>query len=349
MTALYNGDLSKVNTIELMFERRKIMRFIFLFTAIGFSLAYASVLRADDIYVNKDLGDDKNNGKPTTDATANSGPVRTIRRALQIAQRGDRIYIEKTLTPYYECLTLQGTRNSGTDYLPFMILSNGATLDGTSNIDPRNWRHVNGNVFRFMPALKSFQQLYLDGKPLKRVHGENRSVIPQLDPEQWALAGGWVYFCTDTNRIPTQYDLRFCKHQTGITLYEVNNVVIDGLIIQGFQLDGLNAHDAVSKTEVRNCKLRGNGRSGLSAGGASRIEINTSVIGANGEAQIRSEGHCRLGIRDCRLLESENSGPAFLQDGGHISVDGKEYSAALPARQPSPEASSVSLNLVLVR
>ena len=279
--------------------------------------------------VNNVSGDDKFNGRMTTDATANSGPVRTISRALRLARRGDRIFVQKTERPYSESITLQGSRNSGTDVMPFAIISDGAVLDGTLAMPLGSWEHVRGSVFRFMPRLKSFQQLYLDGKPLPRIPVENRFEVPLLQAGEWALANGWIYFCTDGNRIPDQYDLRYCGYQTGVTLYEVHNVVIDGLVVQGFQLDGVNAHDGVSRTEIRNCKLRGNGRSGLSVGGASRLQLRASVVGANGNSQLRSEGYCALSVFDCRLLESDTTGPAIDHQGGKISLDGQEYRQAV--------------------
>lgn len=314
------------------------MRFVFLLATVLIAAECTSTaLLADDIYVNNVSGDDKFNGRPVTDSTANAGPVRTIGRALQLAQRGDRIIVQKTDQPYHESITVQGGRHSGTTYSPFSILSDGAILDGTSEISPEAWEHHSGNVFRFSPELKSYQQLYLDGKPADRIPSTVASLVPDLEEGQWALVDGRIYFCTAGGRVPSQYNLRYCKHQTGITLYEVNNVRIDGLVVQGFQLDGVNAHEAVENSVVSNCRLRGNGRSGLSIGGAARIRLDSSVVGANGGAQVRSEGYCSLDIRDCRLLESENTGPAIEQDGGRILVDGRAYrkaTVALNDRRP---------------
>jgi len=309
------------------------MQFVKLLSAICLAAAVCSTnALADDIYVNNASGDDKFNGKPLTDSSANAGPVRTIKRALELAVRGDRIFIQKTAEPYRESLTIQGVKHSGTDYQPFRIVSDGAILDGTSSINPRSWEHYSGNIFRFMPELKSHQQLYLNGKPADRVIPQANNYVPDLEAEQWALVDGWVYFCSDQQKLPTEYDLRYCKHQTGITLYEVHDVSIEGLTIQGFQLDGVNAHEAVENAAIRHCKIRGNGRSGLSVGGASRVTIATTLLGANGAAQVRSEGYCILDIKDCRLLESPNTGPAMDQQGGRIKVDGRDFQAALTGR-----------------
>ena len=38
--------------------------------------------------------------------------------------------------------------------------------------------------------------------------------------------------------------------QVGVTLYEVRHVIVRDLVIQGFQLDGVNAHDGVRETTL---------------------------------------------------------------------------------------------------
>ena len=334
MTALYNGGLTRVCNIDKMIERQKTMRFVLWFLPVLAGVAMylpsaSNQVLADDIYVNNVVGSDENNGSPATGSAPNAGPVRTIGRALRLAQSGDRVIIQKTDLPYYESLTLQGVRHSGTASRPFSIISDGAILDGTVDARTATWEHFRGNVFQFLPELKSFQQLYLDGRPADRVAPTQPGIVPDLEPGQWSLVNGRVFFCVDDNRVPAQYDLRYCRHQTGITLYEVRNVVIQGLIVQGFQLDAVNAHEAVSDTIITFCNLRGNGRSGMSAGGTSSVRLDATVVGANGDCQVRCEGLATFGIQDCRLLESDDSGPPIKQDGGQIFIDGQPWSESM--------------------
>ena len=327
---------SKVYITEFMFTRLKNMRFLIIAAAIGMIVVWSSGSAvAEDIFVNNVSGNDESNGNPITDPGANSGPVKTIARALQLVQQGDRVVIQNTGQPYRECITIQGTRHSGTQYQAFTIVSDGATLDGTAAVNPRSWERYAGDIYRFMPELKSHQQLYMDGKPADRVWSELDAYLPDLEVNQWALVDGWIYFRADKDRLPTEYDLRYCKHQTGITLYEVNHVVIEGLVVQGFQLDGINAHEDVRNSGVRNCKIRGNGRSGLSVGGASRFRKDDSLVGSNGSSQIRTEGYCSLKIQDCRLLESERTGPAIDRKGGRILIDGNEFVVAMAKLKPN--------------
>ena len=47
--------------------------------------------------------------------------------------------------------------------------------------------------------------------------------------------------------------------QVGVTLYEVRHVIVRDLVIQGFQLDGVNAHDGVRETTLSALNCRGKG------------------------------------------------------------------------------------------
>jgi hypothetical protein len=286
-------------------------------------VSLASALAADDIYVNNVSGDDQFNGLPAAAGSALSGPVRTITRALELAGPGDRIVVERTDVPYRESLSIQGGRHSGTTIQPFRIVSNGAILDGTGPIPGDGWEHVEGQVFRYQPDLKSHQQLYLNGRPLERVAAPVPGYLPELRPLQWALVDGWIYFCTEDETAPTQYELFCSVCQTGVTLYQVEQLILSGFVIQGFQLDGVNAHDGVKGAVITGCQLRGNGRSGLSAGGASEIKIDQSIVGSNAIAQVRTEGLARVWVENCRLLESASTGPGFLRTSGQIMVDGE--------------------------
>ncbi len=297
----------------------RLVQCVFVVWLAGFAIP--GPCRADDLHVNNVSGDDRFNGRPRALGSENAGAVRSITRALQLVKPGDRVIVEKTDIPYREEISVQGWRLSGNDRLPFQIISNGAILDGTAPVPVGGWEYVGRNVFRFQPELKSHQQLYLNDRPAERITAARSGELPDFQPLQWALRDGWIYFCVERGKSPSSYSLSCCVLQTGITLYEVERVVIAGLVIQGFQLDGVNAHDGVSGAVISRCKLRGNGRSGLSAGGTSRIKVEQSLLGSNVRAQVRSEGLAEIVVEDCRLLESKQTGPGFLQSSGRIQVD----------------------------
>ena len=171
-------------------------------------------------------------------------------------------------------------------------------------------------MFRFAPTRTSFQVLYLDGKPAERRKISQRDEIEQLKPRQWCLFERHVYFGVEEGQLPQTYPLAYASLPVGITLYEVHDVVIRDLVVQGFQLDGVNAHDGVYQAVLSGLNCRGNGRSGISIGGASRVVLEACLVGNNGEAQVRTEGASHAQIIDCDLLD--NTAPKIVTDGGNV-------------------------------
>lgn len=294
------------------------MRFGFVLIAACLVLGPAGFAR--DLYVNNEAGSDLNDGLERTAAMANRGPFRTIAQALRRARAGDRIYLENTGTPYRESVTLQAARHSGVEREPFMIIGNRAILDGSMAVPPEAWEHFRDDIYRFRSENKHFKVLYLGPKPDRRsLVGDSRSRVLALEPLEWTLADGYVYFRTEDRRLPGSYELTHTVLPVGITLYEVQNVVIQDLTIQGFHLDGVSAHDGARRVDLVGLICRGNGRSGISVGGASRVRIEGCLVGDNGEAQLRTEGFSRTTILNSDLIGQPHA-PALHRVGGEVSV-----------------------------
>jgi hypothetical protein len=200
---------------------------------------------------------------------------------------------------------------------PFEIVGNGATLEGAAPVPAQAWQHVVGDIYRFPPPRKSYQLLFLAGRPAERVVADPQSAeLPELKPMQWCLFERQVYFRTEPGRVPASYALSYTSHPVGITLYEVRNVIVRDLTIQGFQLDGVNAHDSVFDASLIGLTCRGNARSGVSIGGASQVLLDGCLLGNNGTAQLRTEGQSHTVIQGCNLLD--NTAPPIVNDGGEI-------------------------------
>ena len=277
---------------------------------------------AGDIYVNNTAGDDRNNGQLEQSVVGQEGPLRTITQALKIARRGDRLILAKTDESYRESITLFGNKNSGSLLYPFVIAGNGATLDGSVLVADEAWENFRGDVFRFRLQRTGFAMLYRNDRPLtrKQTTGDLNKPLG-LAPLEWALIQDWIYFRVESNTTPQSYQLTHAGEDVGITLYRVHNVQIFDLTVQGFRLDGINAHDLVTGARVEGVTCRGNGRSGVSVGGSSRLQLNSSLVGNNGHAQIRLEGHSQLRVESCDLID--NTAPNFRFDGGRLFIDGK--------------------------
>lgn len=290
----------------------------------------ASSARGGDIFVNNVSGDDLNTGRTDSASEGLDGPTSTIAKALRIARKGDRIILANTGVPYKESISLQGGENSGWDFKPFILQGNGAVLDGTVPISIDSWKFVQGDIYCFAPTYKQYQQLYLDGKPAKRIALESRDELDKLEPMTWDLIDGMIFFRSENGVDPGNYRLTYTGQRTGITLYEVRNVQIVDLTVQGFQLDGINAHSNCYNTELVSVTSRGNGRSGVSVGGASKVKISRSLLGDNATVQLRGEGFSKTSVIDSTLLES--TAPATYQKDARIEIDGKEINEA-PAAQ----------------
>jgi len=308
--------------------------------AVSLLLALAPVTgAAKDIHVNNVDGDDSFAGRHDRNLSDQGGPVRTIARALQLASQGDRIILANTGRPYRESITLTGSRHSGYSFRPFVIEGNGAILDGSAPVAAEAWDHYRGHVYRFRPPGLGHQQLFLDDRPLARVAADRRfDRPPELDPLTWCLYDGHVYFAVEpeTLKLPKDYALSYAYLRTAITLFHVEGVGIVDLTVQGFQLDGINAFNSARDVTLAGLTCRGNGRSGITVGGASRVTIDACLLGDNGSAQLLTLPCSETAIRNTVLLS--NAAPGWVDRGGRVYVDGRRVEGGL--EELAPEAAA---------
>lgn len=300
----------------------KICQAIVAAIALGATIIPAS---GRDIYVNNVTGSDTNRGRQD-DPRSSDGPVRTLDRALRLVRRGDRVIMAKTDAPYREMISVCDVEQRGYPDLPLVIQGNGATLDGTVTAAPGAWRYERGNIFSFRPRRLAYQQLFQNEQPLRRIRGTDfTELVPPLAPLQWALLSDRIAFGVEEGRLPEDYGLRHAGLQTGITLYNTEFVRIENLVIQGFQQDGINAHELVRHCELVGVECRANGRSGISVGGVSRVEIKKSNCYDNGSAQLRVEGQGRVTANGSDFDQQDTDVPWLDLRGGRATVDGVEY------------------------
>lgn len=284
-----------------------------------------------DIYVNNLGGDDTFSGRQSESMADLSGPVRSIAKALRLAQQGDRIVLENTGQAYRESVSLVGSRHSGYSFQRFVIAGNGAILDGSAPVPAEAWEHYQGLVYRFRPPQLAHQQLFLNEKPIARVAvSGSAGEPPELEPLQWCLHGGYIYFRVEKMKLPEDYPLTYTHKQVGITLFHVRHVSIIDLTVQGFQLDGINAYNSAREVYIGRVTCRGNARSGIAIGGASLVEIEDCLIGDNGRAQLLSLPWSETHVRNCELLS--NTAPAVVDQGGRVYIDGKRNEGGSDAR-----------------
>jgi len=281
---------------------------------------WCAVAVGETIYVDNVLGQDRANGL-AAEVSADTGPVRSLATAMRLAGHSARIELANTGVPYREMISLSLPQHSGSPNRPFIINGNGAVLDGTVVADYGAWRHVEGAVFAMRPRRLAYQQLFEDGKPLKRAHVYSIHQASALQPLEWALVNEHLLFNADKDKLPEGYELRHAGLQTGITLYQVRHVRIENLIVQGFQQDGINAHELVKQCELVDVECRANGRSGLSVGGVSNVTAVRSNFYDNGRTQVRTECLATVNLVDCDV--DDEPVPAYEAEGRKLTVDGK--------------------------
>ena len=134
--------------------------------------------------------------------------------------------------------------------------------------------------------------------------------------------GGYLYFCVEPTKLPEDYRLSYSALDTAITLLAVSKVAVSDLSIQGFRLDGINAANAAHDVAVSRVICRGNGRSGITVGGASLVDLDSVSAGDNGLAQVLALPWSEIHLENCRLLS--NTAPGLVDRGGKVYVDGKQ-------------------------
>ena len=283
----------------------------------------ASPVRAVTFYVNNLSGNDGYSGRAAQLGGLRIGPVRTINRALRLARRGDRIELANTGQPYRESITFFGRRNSGIDGHPFVFEGNGAIVEGADPVPHTAWRPYSNYILSFRPPGLTYQQLFRDARPLTRRPVTNAAKgLPELKPLEWALHGSRMYLRVEEDKIPRDYVLTYAARRTGITVLNVEHLVIKDLTVQGFQIDGVSFHTGNRHCTLLDVTARGNGRSGIRVGAASRVTINRGIIGSNGAAQVRTERGAFLNLFNSDLFE--DGGRRWDDRGGQLIINGKD-------------------------
>lgn len=256
---------------------------------------------ARDIFVDNLAGDDRNNGSQPVAGAVGAGPVRSITRALWIAHAGDRVVLTKNDEPYREMVCLIGPRNSGFEDSPFVIEGNGAVIDGSAMINSEDWDHAFGEIFKVRFRYMANPMLFEGDKLLPRIKIASAKDLSKLQVGEWASFGGKVYFRPASDRSLLTYPLAGASMASGITLFQVDQVQIRNLTVQGFRIDGIAAPDAAENVLLEKIVSRANGRSGLSTGGASKVIAAESQMIENGVTPVRMEGLCKLKLANCLL------------------------------------------------
>ncbi len=259
------------------------------------SLLFLTSLRAEAkvIYVDNVSGADRADGlseRPTNDI---SGPVHSIRRAMQIVLPGDILNIANTGVPYFESISITGKRLSGTLDQPLRIVGNGAILSGARAIPDGGWQKAGDDLWKVTPYRKGHYVLICEGKELTEARPETGTQwreLPPLEVDQWCSFKGQIYYRSAEREEPLDKPFGIAVEECGISIYGAQEVAIEDLTIQHFRLDGVSVPNLAKKIELRNVKLIQNGRAGLRVGGTAVVTMRAGTIEKNGRHSVLLQG-----------------------------------------------------------
>lgn len=257
-----------------------------LLAILFFATTACSTLHADTIYVDSLRGDDAFDGRTADIVDDGRGPVRTIRRGVQLLVQGGTLSIANNGAPYYESIALSGEKHSGVEFAPLTIIGNGAVLNGSRAIPAAGWKLVGEKLWKLKPHRKGHYLLILDNAALLPVKLNEMKSLNDLGDREWAVSGGSIYFRTKGIEEPSDLDLRLAVRTVGISLYAVHDVVIRGLTLRHFRLDGVNANDHVVNVLLEDVKAEENGRAGVSIHGTSFLQLVKPTVRGNHEHSV---------------------------------------------------------------
>jgi hypothetical protein len=236
-------------------------------------------LRAGTIFVDNRAGRDVFDGKSAEPVNAFTGPVRSLRRALVLAGRGDTIVLKKNDLPYDGSLLLNGGRHSGFPNAEFTIIGNGAVIDGSQPILPNSWKPAGDHLWTITPWRKGHYLLLLHGAPVPELTVGRSGAGPAKLPEgHWCAWRGSIYYRAAKGAPPRDLPFRAAAATVGVSLYAVENVRIRDLTLRHFRLDGVNAHDLCHNVVLENVTATQNGRAGLAVGGSSEVILQQGAM-----------------------------------------------------------------------
>ena len=217
--------------------------------------------------------------------------------------------------------------------MPFILDGNGATLDGSAAIPAEGWTHFRDNIFRFRPKTLIQPVLFLNGRAIPPLPLPPATAYPpRLKPLEWCAIEGAIYFAVEASRLPPDYKLSYAELPTGITLYQVDQVVIRNLTIRGFQADGVAAAVGARNVVLDNVTCTANGQSGVCVRGGAQVEIESCKLAGNGQSQLLT-----LPNSETHLLASElanDTARGWVDQGGRVYLGSKRIEGGRKAIRP---------------
>lgn len=261
----------------------------------------ATPAHARRVYVNNQAGNDQFDGLAESRQDGAVGPVRSLKRALQVARFGDTLVIENTGVDYRGSLTLTGRKHSGFASVPFRVIGNGATITGLWTVPADCWKSHGENLWSFEPPYKGHYLLLRDGTAMENFGKIYDDYAYGLEPGKFAIRSGRVFVRFKKGDAPSRYTFSMPQAGVGISLYGVRNAIVEDLNVKHFRIDGINAHDLNRNVLIQRVTSEQNARSGMTVTGSSTVILRNCNMKANAEASLRISGRGEADVQDCEL------------------------------------------------
>lgn len=254
-----------------------------------------------DIFVDNLLGNDSFDGALDHPIDVSSGPVRTLRRAMNLVEFGDRVILTRAGAVYYDSLSLTGRRRSGNESHPFTVIGNGAILSGQRAVTPQGWRQSGPDLWKLTLTRKGYNRLLRNGTSLPELqHESGGNPLESLAAGQWTAWQGSLYFRSD-GEAPATQSFTYAAEQTGLTLYQVEHVRIVGITFRDFRFDGVHAQNTCRNVTLEGVDCINNGRAGFAISGSSQVDIVGGKAAENGRHNVLISNRGSAAIRDLTM------------------------------------------------
>lgn len=250
--------------------------------AIVVLLGVALPAAARNLYVNHETGSDTASG-------SRERPLATIRRAIELAQPGDTVYLVPTAAPYRQTLELLNAR--GEPGKPITIDGQGATLTGADPLDPSHWREVEPGLWRCddlyqrtdhgrytrdsdIDAVAMRYFMVFDGVPQRMGRVSKGPSQPfkapaDLDEGEWTFQrdGLVFYIRTAPGKRLEDYRIELPLRSNGVAIYgeRCEHLVVRNLTLKHVYNDGVNLHGTTRDIRLQNLAAIECGDDGISA------------------------------------------------------------------------------------
>lgn len=268
----------------------------------------AAEVAALEFFVNPTIGDDQANGLAAQRQGA-AGPLKTVARAVQMAQAGDTIHLDPS-TVYHEEVIF--CNKAGSFEQPITLDGHGAAISAETAVPPSEWEKVGEDLYR-NPRLLNSKEVRIRGNMVlvkdllqrfffvwngvqNRMGRSSKGDQPlskpaDLRPGEWTYVMGEeaFYLRLAPGRNIAEERIEFPSFCNGVhTDGECANIVIRNLNVRRVLNDGFNLHGKTRNLRVENCRASECGDDGLSAHGDCEITVNGFV------AERNSTGICHV-------------------------------------------------------